>query len=92
MDLIGQIHLPYTKEHKYILVAVDYFTKWVKAIALKNVEQNDIIDFIEERIIHRSGIPETTITNNGTVFTSRNMVQCAETRNVKLLTSTSYYA
>ena len=29
LDLIGQIHPSSSKGHKYILMAVDYFTKWV---------------------------------------------------------------
>jgi len=48
LDLIGQIHPPSSKGHKYILVVVDYFTKWVEAIPLKNVDQGDIINFIEQ--------------------------------------------
>ena len=43
LDLIGQIN---PLLYKFILVAIDYFTKWVKAIPLKEVAQNEIIDFI----------------------------------------------
>lgn len=92
MDLIGQIHPPSSKGHKYILIAIDYFTKWVKVIPLKNVEQSEIIDFTNEHIIHRFGIPETITIDNGTMFTGRKMVWYAESRNVKLFTSTPYYA
>ncbi|XP_025625392.1 uncharacterized protein [Arachis hypogaea] len=35
LDLIGQIHLPTSKGHKFILVGVDYFSKWVEAIPLR---------------------------------------------------------
>ena len=52
-----------TKGHKYILVAVDYFTKWVEAIQLKEVTQAEIIDFIEEYIVQRFGIPQTLTTD-----------------------------
>ncbi|XP_016168525.1 uncharacterized protein LOC107611075 [Arachis ipaensis] len=31
LDLIGLIHPPSPKQHKFILVAIDYFTKWVEA-------------------------------------------------------------
>ena len=34
IDLIGQIFLPSSKGHKFILVAMDYFAKWVEAIPL----------------------------------------------------------
>ncbi|XP_027347963.1 uncharacterized protein LOC113859366 [Abrus precatorius] len=68
LDLIGQIHPPSTKGHKYIIVAVDYFTKWAEAVPLKEVTQSDVVNFIDEYIIHRFGIPETLTTDQGTVF------------------------
>src|ERR1700733_11766157 len=35
LDIIGEINPPSSKQHKYILTATDYFTKWVEAIPLK---------------------------------------------------------
>ena len=92
LDLIGQIDPPSSKGHRYILVAIDYFKKWVKAIPLKDVNQGDIINFIEQNIISWFGIPETLTTYQGIVFTRRKMVQFANSQNIKLLTSTLYYA
>ena len=57
IDLIGKIYPTSSKGHNFILVAADYFTKWVEAIPLKKVEQKDVIQFIKEQIIHRFGIP-----------------------------------
>ena len=31
LDIIGEIHSIASNGHRFILVAVDYFTKWVKA-------------------------------------------------------------
>jgi hypothetical protein len=42
-----------------VLVATGYFTKWTKAIALKNMTHMEVILFITEHIIHRFGIPQT---------------------------------
>ena len=53
LDLIGQIHPPSSKGHKYIIMAMDYFTKYVEVIPLKEVTQTEIINFIEEYIVHR---------------------------------------
>nr|KYP35159.1 Pro-Pol polyprotein [Cajanus cajan] len=92
IDIIGQIHPPSSKNHKYILVAVDYFTKWVEAIPLKKVEQKDIIDFVEDHIITRFGIHQTITTDQGTVSTGRKIAQYAQSRGIKLMTSTPYYA
>ena len=50
---------------------MDYFTKWIEAIPLKEVTQTKIIDFIEEHIVHRFGIPQTLTTDQGTMFTRR---------------------
>ena len=38
MDLIGKINLASSKGHNFILVAIDYFTKWVEEVPLKTVE------------------------------------------------------
>jgi hypothetical protein len=35
IDLIGQINPPSSKGHKFVLLATNYFTKWVEAIPLK---------------------------------------------------------
>nr|AAM00943.1 Putative retroelement pol polyprotein [Oryza sativa Japonica Group] len=37
IDMIGMINPPSSKGHKFILVATDYFTKWIEAIPLKKV-------------------------------------------------------
>ena len=70
IDLIGQIYPPSSKNHKFILVATDYFTKWVEAIPLKNVTSKELIEFVREHIIYRFGIPQTIMTDQGTMFTS----------------------
>ncbi|KAL1326449.1 hypothetical protein AAHE18_13G229600 [Arachis hypogaea] len=67
--LIGLIHPPSSRQHKFILVVIDYFTKWVEEIPLIEVNQNEIIDFIKEYIIHRFGIPQTLSTDQGTMIT-----------------------
>ena len=59
MDLIGMIHPASSKGHNFILVAIDYFTKWVEVVPLKKAEHKDVIQFINEQIIHRFGIPRS---------------------------------
>ena len=63
LDLIGEIQPASSKSQKYILVGIDYFTKWIEAIPLVNVEQESVIEFIQKNIIYRFEIPETIITN-----------------------------
>ncbi|KAL1333382.1 hypothetical protein AAHE18_11G096500 [Arachis hypogaea] len=92
LDLIGQIHPPSSKGHKFILVGVDYFSKWVEAIPLREVTHNEIIDFIEEHIVHRFGIPQSITTNQGTMFIGKKVMEYAKSRDIKMLSSTPYYA
>ncbi|XP_027341620.1 protein NYNRIN-like [Abrus precatorius] len=91
LDLIGQIHPPLTKGHKFILVAVNYFTKWAKAIPLKEVTQNDV-NFIDEYIIQQFRIPETLTIDQGIIFVGQKITQYAKSLNIKMVTSTPYYA
>jgi len=51
-------------------VAIDYFTKWVEAIPLKNVTSKVMVEFVKEYIFYRFGIPQTITTDQGTMFTS----------------------
>jgi hypothetical protein len=51
----------------HLLVAVDKFTKWIKAKPIKKLDGSSIIKFINE-IIMRYGVPHSIITDNGTNF------------------------
>ncbi|XP_022007472.1 uncharacterized protein LOC110906678 [Helianthus annuus] len=55
---------------KFIIVAVDYFTKWVEAKSLASHTVMVIRKFIWEHIICRFGLPLRIITDNGTNFAS----------------------
>ncbi|WJX61278.1 hypothetical protein P8452_46387 [Trifolium repens] len=92
LDLIGEIKPSSSKNQRYILVGIDYFTKWIEAIPLPNVDQEAVISFIQSHIIYRFGIPESITTDQGSVFTGRKMVEFAQQTGFKLLTSTPYYA
>jgi hypothetical protein len=45
-DFMGQINPPSSKEHRFMLVATYYFTKWTEAVALKNTTHREVIEFI----------------------------------------------
>ncbi|KAI5338851.1 hypothetical protein L3X38_018123 [Prunus dulcis] len=92
MDLIGKIYPASSQQHCFIIVATNYFTKWVEAKQIKTTTSQEIITFIEEQIIQRFGIPESITTDRGSSFISRDMLDMAEAFKFKLLQSTPYYA
>jgi hypothetical protein len=51
IDLIGKIYPPSNKGRKFVLVATDYFTKWVEAIPIKTVKSGNRIDFVKEHAV-----------------------------------------
>jgi hypothetical protein len=56
---------------RFLIVAIDYFTKWVEAEPLSNIRDVDAKQFLWKNIITRFGIPWAAISDNGTQFESR---------------------
>jgi len=66
IDVIGAIEPKASNGHRFILVAIDYFTKWVEVISYANVTRKVVPKFIGKELICRYGIPERIITDNAT--------------------------
>ncbi|XP_070005006.1 uncharacterized protein [Nicotiana sylvestris] len=64
MDVIGPIEPTASNGHMFILVAIDYFTKWVEAVSYKVVTKKVITDFVKDHIVCRFGVLESIVTNN----------------------------
>ncbi|PKI66788.1 hypothetical protein CRG98_012794 [Punica granatum] len=64
MDVIGHINPKASNGHLFILVAIDYFTKWIKAITLASVTAKVVASFLKRDIIARYGVPATLVIDN----------------------------
>jgi IS30 family transposase len=92
LDFIEEIHSVSPKGHQFILVVVDYFTKWSEAIALRNMTHQEVISFVQEHIIYRFGVHQTLTTDQGSSFMSHQFSEFTESLKIKLLNSSPYYA
>ncbi|XP_065036718.1 uncharacterized protein LOC135672189 [Musa acuminata AAA Group] len=70
LDLLGPFP-PALGQRRYIVVGVDYFTKWVEAEPLVTISERQIEKFIWKNLITRFGLPKTIITDNGPQFASQ---------------------
>ena len=85
MDLIEKIYPTSSNGHNFILVATNYFTKWVEAVPLKEVGHKEVIQFIKEQIIHRFGILKSITIDQGTIFTRDEMTYFAKDYGIQLI-------
>ena len=64
--------LPITSNgNRYIIVAMDYFSKWPEAKALSNIRAETVAEFIYNDIICRHGVPQEILSDRGTSFVNK---------------------
>ena len=64
--MIGEIKHIASNGHRFILVTINYFTKWVEVASFSSNTKNVVARFIKHNLIYRYDIPERIITDNGT--------------------------
>ena len=90
IDMIGPIEPRASNGHRFILVAIDYFTKWVEAISYANVTKQVVVRFIKKEIICRYGLPNKIITDNGTNLNNKMMKELCESYKIEHHNSSPY--
>jgi hypothetical protein len=63
LDFVGPFN-PKSNQKAYILVEIDYMTKWVEAEALSNATEEEVIKFLFKLFV-RYGLTKEVITNGG---------------------------
>ncbi|KAL2248312.1 UNVERIFIED_CONTAM: Retrovirus-related Pol polyprotein from transposon [Sesamum indicum] len=78
IDILGPFPTARSQK-KFIVVAVEYFSKWVEAEAVAKVTEGNMIEFIWKNIICRFGVPRILISDNGTQFQEKKITSwCKE--------------
>ncbi|OLY81552.1 Pol polyprotein, partial [Smittium mucronatum] len=90
LDAIGPINPVSNSKNRYILTAVDYFTKWPIAKAVENIQTSTVINFIVTEVVQEFGVPHQLITDRGSNFLSDVSVKLYEFLQIKHTPTTTY--
>ena len=74
MDILDRFS-PGKGQVKFLIVAVDYFTKWTEAKPLATITTQQVQQFVWKNIICRYDIPHTIITDNGRQFIDKELAK-----------------
>jgi hypothetical protein len=91
MDIIGEINPHSSMKHGYILTNTDYFTYWMKVVPLTKVNDEVIINFLEQHIMTRFGVPNTLVCDNATYFSSLKLNEFPLDKGIILKYVSNYY-
>ena len=89
LDFIGPF--PSSCGNQYILVAVDYVSKWVEAVALPTNKGKDVVRFVKKNIFSRFGVPRAILSDNGVHFQNYQFRSLLEKYGCKFKTGTPYH-
>uniref|UniRef100_A0A2N9GIU6 Uncharacterized protein n=1 Tax=Fagus sylvatica TaxID=28930 RepID=A0A2N9GIU6_FAGSY len=67
LDIMGPLPIG-RRQLKFLVVAIDYFTKWVEAEPLATITERNIQNFVWKAVICRFGIPRVLVSDNGKQF------------------------
>ncbi|CAN6554914.1 unnamed protein product [Malus baccata var. baccata] len=89
IDFMG----PFPSSHGflYILLAVDYVSKWVEAKATRTNDSRVVADFVKTNIFARFGMPRVLISDGGSHFCNRTIEALLKKYNVKHKVATPYH-
>ena len=79
------------KGHGYIIVIVDYFTKWVEVMPHMMLTIKIVAQFLFNDIITRFGVPQAIVTNHGSHFCDYMMAELTSKLGLRHDSSTLYY-
>ena len=75
----------------YILLAVDYVSKWVEAVACSRNDANTVVTFLQRNILSRFGTPRTIISDGGSNFANRIFAKLMSRYGIKHVMSLAYH-
>ena len=91
VELIYMGQFPSSYGHKYILLAVDYVSKWVEAIPTITCAAKVVLRFMRSNIFSRFGTPRAVISNEGSHLCNKLFASLLDKYGVKHRVSFAYH-
>jgi ribonuclease HI len=82
LDLVGPLQKA-SGDFSHLLVAIDKFSKWIEVRPLTSIRSEQAVVFFTN-IIHRFGVPNSIITDNGTQFTGKKFLDFCEDHHIRV--------
>ena len=89
IDFMGPFSVSFG--YSYILVGVDYVSKWVEEIPYKVVDHRVVLKFLKENIFSRFGVPKAIISDGGSHFWKKPFETLQSKYGVKHKVATPYH-
>jgi len=89
IDFMG--HFPSSHGNEYILVAVDYVSKWVEAVATQKADGKTVLKFLKKNIFTRFGTPRAILSDGGSHFCNKQFDALLAKYGVKHRTALAYH-
>ena len=75
----------------YIMLAVDYVSKWVEAVACSRNDASTVVSFLQKNILSRFGTPRTIISDGGSHFSNKIFAKLMSKYGIKHVMSLAYH-
>lgn len=90
IDILGGLTTSHLG-HKYILLVVDSFTRWMEAIPLKTQEASEVATALYREVVSRYGAPQLLVSDRGQHFMSRLVKAFSEIFSIKRHFTSAYH-
>ena len=90
IDVVGPLPVTLTG-NRYVILAVDFFSKWVEAKAVPTADAQSITQFLYDNVICYHGVPRELTSDRGTEFVNELVIIMTKKFDIRHIRTTAYH-